>query len=289
MKNDDARYSALTIAMAALALAGCGEQVGGQLFGADEPEPFPEAQVSSAEVPDTCTFVEGDIEPARSSELERWRDEDCIWVEGSVLLSEVEGLTDLTALSGLRRVGGGLGVHRNPNLVSLEGLRGLEEVGAKLGITENPRLERIDGLGSLRTVGSGVALLSGAATVVEGFDALEQTPSLTIEGLQRMETFDAFGGLERVTNLRIAGLPLEELGGFGSLHDIEGSLTVTRNFELRAAPALRGLSDQSAVNVAIANNPKFPRCEAERIAKPLIGEETRVDIKKLDDQATCDP
>jgi hypothetical protein len=95
----------------------------------------------------------GDITLSSQAEVDAFY---CPEVEGTLTISG-ENITDLTPLSGLRRVGAGLIIENNPSLTNLDGLSALDSINgegpsmhtAKLVIRNNASLVNIDGLSSL--------------------------------------------------------------------------------------------------------------------------------------------
>jgi len=253
-----------------------------------EREPIPEVVVDVSEAPAGCTVVRGGISPETAADLEPFRSEDCIWVDGEVRLREVDGLVDLSALRGLAQVNGGLVIGVNDELTSLDGLESLRRVSGMIRLFSNPRLEDLSALEGVEELMRFSIAGCPQVTSLPSFEKVSTIGSIAISDFEGAFPDDYFGSLERISSINIELSKMESLNGFSKLEVADSVLGLDRNSELQridAFPMLRIVGSQ----VDIFSNPKLPRCEAERILAGLEEEpDFMVRLSGLDDDATCD-
>jgi Receptor L domain len=151
----------------------------------------------------------------------------CNVVQGDLTVSAAD-LTDLSALSVLRRVTGTLRISESAGLDDLSGLENLASVGA-LEIHHDTDLDDLTGLQGLRKAGR-----------VEVTDNPELT---TLNGLQ---------GLASTGRLVLRNNALFTAKGLAGMREV-GDLVVVNNHQLNSLSGLRALSH--ARSVEIAHNP----------------------------------
>jgi hypothetical protein len=181
----------------------------------------------------------------------------CERIDGDLRVQSAD-LLDLGAFSELREVTGSLVVQSNPKLRSLQGLERLSSVGA-LTIARNPRLESVASLEALTFVGSvtisgnprlrGLSGLGGLRWLerlelrdnglykTTGLDGLERIGTLVIQKHERLISLAGFGNLQRVRSLDVSDNPrvCAQFGLFPRLAEVEGEMSLTRNFGLSSA------------------------------------------------------
>jgi Receptor L domain len=184
----------------------------------------------------------------------------CNVVQGDLTVSAAD-LTDLTALSELRRVTGTLRISESAGLDDLSGLENLGSVGA-LELHHDTDLDDLTGLEALRKAGR-----------VEVTDNPELT---TLNGLQ---------GLTTTGRLVLRNNALFTATGLAGLREV-GDLVVVNNHQLNSLSGLRALSH--ARSVEIARNPvlygKDLLPELKRLDAPLMLDTNRA-ISKSDVRA----
>lgn len=146
-------------------------------------------------------------------------------VAGDVSFYENAVLSDLSALSSLRDVGGVFQVGSQQGMTALVGPPALTHLGS-LRISGNPVLESVSGFSQVTSIGTrGV------------------TPALS-SSLDFNDTLTTFGGFEALAevfgDVAIADNPaLVDVSGFATVVEIEGELDIARN---AALPDLAGLA-----------------------------------------------
>ena len=91
-------------------------------------------------------------------------------------------IVDLSPLSALTSVGGGLGIRYNTALTNLDGLSALTSVGGGLGIVNNTALTNLNGLSALTSVGGGIFIWGNTAlTNLDGLSALKEAQHVRVE------------------------------------------------------------------------------------------------------------
>jgi len=130
-----------------------------------------------------------------------------ISISGSLIITENDGLTDLTVmtslnsigsdliisfnsftningLNNLTSIGGGIVIQENDSLENVDGLNSLSTVQVVLGIRQNVSLENLDGLASLTSMGDSLAIWDNTllpyCEVCDLLDQLSSTPSSII-------------------------------------------------------------------------------------------------------------
>jgi hypothetical protein len=146
-------------------------------------------------------------------------------VSGEVSLYDNALLSDLSALSSLREVGGTFHVSSQHGMISLQGPPALTHIGS-LRISGNPVLQSVSGFSQVTSIGTrGV------------------TPSLP-NSIDYNDVLTSFGGFESLAevfgDVAIAdNAALADITGFAGVVEIEGRLEILRN---AALPNLAGLA-----------------------------------------------
>ncbi len=173
-------------------------------------------------------------------ELQAFFDASYDAIAGDLELTDIEGLTNLVALSKVISIEGSLIIQLNADLVSLDGIEKLQNIGKRL-VIDNRSLANINGLSSLSSIGGDLILSSNDhLTNIDGFS------KLTIIG----------GGLYimQISSLR-------EVDGLSSLDSIGGILEIISNDSITN---LNGLSSLISVGWAsgIAKNKRITKVDS---------------------------
>jgi hypothetical protein len=179
--------------------------------------------ILDAEPPESC---EGDMLLTSQAEVNAF---SCTEVKGLLKISG-DDITDLSPLSILKKVSGGLSIRDNPNLTSLDGLSALDSVKGGITIKDNALLENVDGLSSLRYFYSARNGL-----------ILSNNPSL--KNLNGFSTLSHFEGPNGGRILIADNAVLESIHGLASLraHPAAGAaydISIIRNIQLMECGAL---------------------------------------------------
>ncbi len=137
-------------------------------------------------------------------------------LSGDFTIQENPGLTDLSCLPNLEKVGGGIYILSNDTLSSLQGLNSLTRVDGFFRIVYNGDLRGLDGLSSLKTVGG----------------------ELTINGNLKLESLNALSQLESVQNIIIGNSKCFDLEGLNHLMFAD-RIVIRQNAELSNFCAIR--------------------------------------------------
>jgi hypothetical protein len=189
------------------------------------------------------TIYEGDLTLSTQAEVNAFHYTE---VTGILTISGVN-INDLTNLSCLTKVGGGLIINGNPILPNLNGLQNLTYVGKteivleayygwSMEITGNALLNELDGLANLATIAGGLTIAeNGALTNINGLH------NLSYLGCSSEPDGSRHGYMCR--SLLISGNPL--LTNFDGLYKItscEGYVAINNNGSLTSLNGLQGLS-----------------------------------------------
>ena len=197
---------------------------------------------------ETCasgmTTVTGDVRVETAADLEALR---CVDEITGALRIEHTAVTHLNDLASLARIGGGILIKANVDLVSLNGLRSLTTV-QDLGIGENLSLTSLHGLEGVTTVEG--SLFVGACPLLESLDGLA--------GLTRVDA-----GMGLTSNDALASL-----GGLHGLRTVSGPLAIAANDHLTSLSGLDGL-DTLTGPASIFSNFRLCASEVEAFAARL--------------------
>ncbi|AUP77919.1 PKD domain-containing protein [Flavivirga eckloniae] len=202
-------------------------------------------------------------------------------ITGNLTIEEaVPGnITDLSGLSKLETLGGGLYIKNNTSITDLDGLNKLTAINGSLELSKNAILANIDGLSSVETITGNMVIygnkkitslkafnalttLSGnlnllgneGLTNLDGFINLKQIGGfLEIKGHRNMSSFTGFGNLTTIgTDLRVIGNDLLNLNGLVNLKEVKGNLELTNNFKLSEIHVLSNIA--SIKELRVVNN-----------------------------------
>ncbi|WP_394831148.1 chitobiase/beta-hexosaminidase C-terminal domain-containing protein [Pendulispora rubella] len=173
-------------------------------------------------------------------------------------LSIGSGITDLTAIRHLQRVGQNLIVNAGPGLKSLHGLEALTSVGGDVKMTGTSGASlQLDGLDALRTVGGEFTILGTGVTEWSGPPRLAQVGSLRILGEAHLRRVGAFPALATIAkNVLVQTSP--ELTTFEAMTNVTtmgGEVSVRFNNKLTAVLGV----PQQLHGLFIYSNPELTR------------------------------
>ena len=170
---------------------------------------------------DALTSLEG-LEKLATIGIERHG-----FVQDDLIILDNASLSNLSALSNLKTIGGSLTIGRNDSLTNLSGFENLTRIGADLRVFSNHGLSNFDGLDGLTSIGSGRDF--------QGFRFGE----VLVVANDGLENFIGLESLTSIGKLRIfANSNLSSLQGFESLATVEREFIVTDNPELPVCEAI---------------------------------------------------
>lgn len=202
---------------------------------------------------------------------------DVVEQEGDLTVGE--WVSDLSALTCLRRVGGDLDIGGNLSLSSLRGLDRLETVDGTLYIAGCDRLTDLQGLGALTYTAMPYIYTNAGLTSLRGLDALGAVKSVLVWYNESLVSLSGLGSLEAIDgSLQIGdNRSLERLDGLESLESVSRDLEISFNDSLTD---LSGLGALEAVggDLSILYNEVLPQADAEAFVATIdtIGGEVEV-------------
>jgi hypothetical protein len=216
-------------------------------------------------------------------------------VSGGLMISDTN-LKTLDELSTLHTIGGdrlgsGLSIRDNPELLSLSGFPSLREIlSGHVNISNNPKLASITGFNSLAIIsmfiggpGSLTIEQNDALTKLEGFSALIATGNFRIINNPKLLALDGFPSLRSVVeDLEI--IDNESLKTINGLKVVQGvgsferaSITRFTIFNNASLETLAGLSSLESVlgaltQVSISSNPSLKNLDGLSSLTTIFGE-----------------
>jgi hypothetical protein len=145
----------------------------------------------------------------------------CTEIEGDVLIGLGSIIYNLDGLSVLTRIGGGLRMYYNPELVSISGLQNITSIGGWLFIEENEELTSLEGLQNLDTIGGDLRLRMNGS----------------LYGIEALSGLNYIGG-----DVSVESSSLHDLAGLENIAVIEGYLSIVHNNDLTSLTGLEGLT-----------------------------------------------
>ena len=223
--------------------------------------------------PCIAQVCQGDFVLSTQAEVDAF---NCEEVSGSLTISGND-ITNLNALSTLKRVGGHLMVTGNGSLTNVDGLSALNEVGidasgfnpsASIMISGNPVLKNLDGFSSM-TIMRGPIIISDNPQLetVNGFSLLTRTSfELRISNNYQLKSIDGFKSLGFIGSFFGATLVIDNnasllnVDGLSSFQSVSGkfaSVHITNNGSLSNINGLKSLTSISSAGAAliISRNP----------------------------------
>lgn len=173
---------------------------------------------------------------------------NCTEIEGDLFIGDLFGsdINDISGLSALTSVGGGLYVAVCPELTTLSGLDGITTVGDWLAISANDALTSLSSLSSVTSVG-GTLTVGGcdALTTLSGLDAVTFVgESLIIDDNPNLISLASLSGIPAIDkDLRIRGNhSLASLSGLNAVSSVGGHLLISNNAGLVSLSGLEALA-----------------------------------------------
>jgi len=184
-----------------------------------------------------------------------------LFIQGNVALTNVDGLGNLTSLTG-----GALWLQDNASLTDLSGVSGLTNIGASLVVDNNDALTDLDSLAGLTSVAGNINISDNdTLTNISGLSGLVGfTASLSI---RRNSKLASIGSLPNLTD--IGGLviwdnnALTNLGGLSGLNTIgtNTSLAIMSNDSLTDIDGLAGIVS-AGFDVKVTDNFALGNCSS---------------------------
>lgn len=158
---------------------------------------------------------------------------DLAIVTGDLVVVGNHGLTDLTALAGVREVGGVYLIQGNDDLADLRGLERLERARA-LSVIGNRALTSLHGLDELTAFGGRLEIANNQSLAdLGGLDRLTLVEdTLSIRANPRLASLDALAALEEVIQLELISNGELTHVALPALEDVRGRLTISGNSRL---------------------------------------------------------
>lgn len=132
---------------------------------------------------------------------------DCEVIDEDVVIDDPKDLGRFVAIEGCFEISGGLFIQNARDVYDLQFLSGLRSVGGYVGIADNPQLESLAGLEDLASIGEGLVIEGNANLVsVTELDSLEQVDGvLHIFGNPQLPTCEAEELVEMIGRANISG------------------------------------------------------------------------------------
>lgn len=174
---------------------------------------------------------------------------------GKSFHSTEDPIIDLTPLSSISSVDGGLELIENNELTSLEGLNSNISINANLSIYNNSKLTDFKGLRNLEYISHGIAIQGNHSLVsLEGLEKIKlSNENLVISDNTNLVSLKGLGGLEYISFLFIYNNPvLENLYEIKNIQTLKG-MSIFQNEKL-SGYFKEGSLPGGIVNVSLENN-----------------------------------
>ncbi|WP_432671658.1 GEVED domain-containing protein [Flavobacterium sp. SM2513] len=209
---------------------------------------------------------------------------NCTELPGSLQISvPIGGLTSLSSLSNLTKIGGNLLIDGSAYLTSLNGLDNLTEVGGNMKIGGS-QLSNIQALSNLTDIGGYLEISGNKLPNLNGLDNLSQVGGrLHISDNTLLTTFNGLNGLTQIGGyLHIRDNPLlTSLNGLGNLTQVNGFIRILYNNTLTDISALSNIDPDTILadsgnyvdpsGIIITNNPQLSNCSISSFCTYLSG------------------
>jgi len=194
---------------------------------------------------------------------------------GNVITFSATGnnVSDLSALSNLRKVSGDIKIERNVELTNLIGLEGIDTIGGSFSMIENQKLDSNLALVNLKVINGDVEVIDNPSLL--SFEGLSQLTA--INGNVEIDGNQSLGTLEHLSNLESirGGLALENnaslrnLNGLEKLNLITGELVINENDKLADIYGIQNINPDSLTRLVIRRNGKLSVCNLDNICTYL--------------------
>ena len=195
-------------------------------------------------------------------------------VNATLRITENAELVNLNGLNNLETIGG-IGVRRNPKLVSFEALNKLHRLDGDLVIEVNHLIEDFTGFESLDTIkGLFVVRATDNLLSLKGFQNLKYVKEDFIVAINPLQ--EDFKGLESLNfiggNVSIINGGLKTLNGLEGLKYIGGNLRIEDNGSLTSLSGIDQVAFFGGL-LNIRNNPNLATCHVESVCQHLTNTE----------------
>ena len=170
-------------------------------------------------------------------------------------------ITDLTSLSNLINVTGGLVINYNHNLTNIDGLNNLTNIGGGLFLSSNSSLTNVDGFSKLTSITEYLSFAHNAVTNIDGLSNLVHIGQyIVFNGNDNLTNIDALSKI----SFYLSGVyfhsndNLINIDGLSNLTSI-GDLTIDDNSSLINIDGLENITDVGA-EVTIIDNSNLVDC-----------------------------
>ena len=186
---------------------------------------------------------------------------NCEDLAGRIFLGT--GISDISALSGIRTIGGNLDVSGNDLLQDLSGFASLNSIGGSFTVVNCNSLSSLAGLGSLTTIGKDLNLQNNdAMTSLAGLESLQQIGEkawlLNLDMMTSLEGPNAINSIGTELAIRQCD-ELQVLSGFNGLATTGTQISVDQNPMLQSISGFNGLT--MVKNLWISGGENFTLCE----------------------------
>lgn len=151
-----------------------------------------------------------------------------LWIKPSG--STTANINDLSGLSNIQTITGGLTVEKCPNLTTLQGLHNITNIGSTLRILDNPQLVNLDGLNSLGFANEIRINNNDGLQDFVGFENLQTAGTVRILSNHAVNSLNGLNNLDSLKLLSIYDHPLLlNMQGLDSLKVISFDLILGQN------------------------------------------------------------
>lgn len=192
-------------------------------------------------------IFEGDLIFRNQDELDNFAQQGISTLVGDLTISPEEAgnyteITDLSALSSLKRIEGSLVIRFISGLTDMTDFSQMEEITGSISVEFNPDLMNLNGLEWLTRVTAISVAGNQSLFNIDGISNLAEVESLTISRNQSLLELTNFSALTSVPILVIASnTNLTSLRGLESISSSSEVLAIKENFDLTDLSGLEGL------------------------------------------------
>lgn len=154
-------------------------------------------------------------------------------IQGGLRIINLENLENLEGLNNIKCIGGDLSIYNNALISNIESLFNLSKLGDYLWIQDNPELNNLEGLNNISSLSSYLNIFyNNSLTSLAGIDNINSIEGdIEIIGNETLTSIEALNGLTTVNqNLRISGnFELVNLTGLNNIASITQNLIISEN------------------------------------------------------------
>jgi Receptor L domain len=174
-----------------------------------------------------CNVVQGDLTVSAADLTDLTALSQLRRITGTLRISESSGLDDLSGLENLTSVGA-LEIHHDTDLDDLAGLEGLHQA-ARVEVTDNPELTTLNGLQGLSSTGR-LVLRNNALFTANGLAGLREVGDLVVVNNHQLNSLSGLHALNHARSVELTHNPV--LYGrdlFPELKRLDAPLTLDAN------------------------------------------------------------